>query len=829
MRNNIRLALLLIATICCSDFAGMSAHAATPIPTPAPTPLNAIKIGQCGNPANLKDWIEDESKRGLVFDARPFAVNQSTGKTSFSGSNGRISVVHMNPFVYNYRVMVAQQELVTTALTDISKLLLPPSLSSVFGNQSGAAFVAGLTPPTKLKQIEQRLNDFSSNDCQNAANPLSRTPACIAVREMYLVFTNMKNTGLLDGALAAGALAPAFTTITAPTIKFRNPALAATSADLAFKSYTTEVNQLRDEESDTYTTCHRAEQLNEKLRGYDFDAYFASLKAAQKAIAQVTTQANDLAQLVTTFNADKELSENKPTIRCKGFNCVGQFDAYARAALEVLGGYSRDLDALRANAEEMQRMYNFTEELRTKDGRFSRTDSVPKKFELSLATVTVNRTKIAQPSQAQASAGAARGAQSGDANSTGGTSPQPAETGGDSSEGTASINSGGNNFAGAGNQSGTPASGNAPAGGAAQPASQAANNLTASGQITEVIPIGRPRHALSAGLVYSPLPRRTFQSVKGFQRDAQGNPTGDGSANIVGFGENSSRRLLPMLQLNTRLLTADAASLFFSFGVSAKQDDNVDIEYLFGPSVGVLNDRALLTFGVYGGKTQNLVSDIAVGDELPDTIGDAKLYRKSYVWKPGFSFSYNFSSTKKKNATGTGAASPADDLKNEIRIGSIPFNLAVGLAYTSLEQRTYDEVVGFARNREGNLTNGRTLTRIVGLSSSSDYRLTPMAMLHTRLTKFGRHDFYFSTGVTGKKTDNSFDVEYLLGGSVNLHRRKIFLTFGAFAGKHQILGGDFFEGAQLAKTQNVTIQNRYVWKPAIAFSYDISRIIPGIR
>jgi hypothetical protein len=124
------------------------------------------------------------------------------------------------------------------------------------------------------------------------------------------------------------------------------------------------------------------------------------------------------------------------------------------------------------------------------------------------------------------------------------------------------------------------------------------------------------------------------------------------------------------------------------------------------------------------------------------------------------------------------------------------------------------------------LTNGQTLTRIVGLSSSSGYRLSPLAMLHTRLTDFGSHDFYFTTGISGKKTDNNFDVEYLLGGSMNVYRRKVFLTLGTYIGKQQTLGGNFFEGSILGTSQPVPTVNRYVWKPAFAFSYDISKIIP---
>ena len=142
-----------------------------------------------------------------------------------------------------------------------------------------------------------------------------------------------------------------------------------------------------------------------------------------------------------------------------------------------------------------------------------------------------------------------------------------------------------------------------------------------------------------------------------------------------------------------------------------------------------------------------------------------------------------------------GTSSPSDELKNEIRIGGVPFNLGLGLAVTSLEERTYDEIAGFARDRQGNLTNGQTLTRIVGLTSSSGYRMVPMVMLHTRLTDFGRsRDFYFTSGLTGKKTDNDFDLEYLLGGSVNVYGRKVFLTFGTLHRQTADLRWQFLRG-----------------------------------
>lgn len=824
-----------------------TAAQATPPPTPTPTPpLNAIKIGQCASPAQLDSWLAIEREKGNLLDARPFAINQSTGKLSFSGSTGRFTLAHMNPFVYNYRVTVAQKELINNAISDFAKLVLPPSLSSLPGLQSGRLGVAGtsLATPVRLAQIADRLDGLKPVECKSSADPTNtKTPACIATGSMYETFYAMRRSGLLGPAPAGAPYAGAFASITSSNLPpsaarlLVAPAAAPTPAPQAYAEYVRKIAALRNEEADAYTTCVAATDLNTALAGYNFDAYLAGLDAAGEAVSQVSSMAQDLTQIATAFDQDTDLKDAKPVIRCKGYKCSEQFKSYATEALNLLRVYSDEIAALRNNATEMQNMLNLTEKMKAKEGLFARTETVIKKFELTEASIAVNRVRVeddqrTQSAQRQQSGSAGGSSTGGGRNVRGGSrDPQP-QTGSAPGDGSAPADGNGNDGndqTADGNQADdeAPAQGNGNENGNGD-GNGAGNNLAPAGQINEVIQIGQPRFAVSGGLVYSPLARRTFESVKGFALDAQGNPTGDGSADVVGFGENSSRRVLPMVLLNTRLTDMRPVNLYFSWGVSAKNDGNFDIDYLFGPSVSFLKDRAFFTFGAYGGQTQNLVPDVAVGDALPDTIGDAKLYRKNMTWKPGFSFSYNLSRTTPRtveSGTTSSSSTPAADLRNEIRIGSIPFNLAVGLVYTSLEQRTYDEVVGFARNRRGELTNGQTLTRIVGLTSSSDYRLTPAVMLHSRLTKFGRHDFYFTTGVTGKKTDNNFDIEYLIGGSVNLYRRKVFLTVGGFAGKQQLLGGDFFEGAALAKSQSVTTQDRYVWKPAFSFSYDISKIV----
>jgi hypothetical protein len=129
------LPLALAATI----YAGPTAKAAAaPAASPTPTPpLNTVTIDQCRTREEIAKWVEDEQGKGLVMDARPFAINQSVGRLSFSGKTGRVTVAHMNPFAYDYRITVAQEELMSTALSDFVKLLLPPNLGTFADLQSG--------------------------------------------------------------------------------------------------------------------------------------------------------------------------------------------------------------------------------------------------------------------------------------------------------------------------------------------------------------------------------------------------------------------------------------------------------------------------------------------------------------------------------------------------------------------------------------------------------------------------------------------------------------------------------------------------------------------
>src|SRR6185312_8041370 len=673
--------------------------------------------------------------------SRPFAINQSTGKLLFTSGPGRVSVAHMNPFVYNYRISVAQQELVSTAVTDFLKLLLPPSLAGTLGTQAGeASKTTRLNAPAKLNELERRLGDFTEEECRKNGDAL----ACAATAEMKKDFDKIREHLYKKDREGRYNLSDTFMDLLNSNIKAAGGGGVIGPTESEFRKFSKKVTELRNGEADTYTTCDKAETLNTTLAGYDFDKLFGELKAAEEEMSILASLTGDLEQLTVDYSQDTALKDK--IIRCSAFNCTTQFKQYALAVRELIGaaGYELKIKSLRDQGQGMVNMLVLTNQMKHKQGLFARTFEIPRKFELSQATISVKREEV----KAENTSGG--NTQSGKPAATdGGGIPTGAVLGGASNEGSVGGESNSNSSGQL--QSGTAA-------GSEGSGSGTGSAPAAASQFNEVIQLGRPRFMLSGGMAYSPLPRRTFKAAKGFVLDAQGNPTGNGDKNVIGFDQNSPRRLFPMVFLNSRVLDREKASLFFSIGITAKHDDNLDMEYLIGPSVSFLNDRALFTFGAYGGLAQNLVDDVRIGDEVTADLGDAKFFRKRMTWKPGFSMSYSFSKTTKRAVTpsNTGANSPSDELKNEIRIGGIPFNLALGLAYTSLEQRTYDGIAGFAKNRQGALTNGRTLARIVGLTSSSNYRLTPLAMLHTRLTNLGAHDFYFTSGITGKKTNDDF-------------------------------------------------------------------------
>lgn len=178
---------------------------------------------------------------------------------------------------------------------------------------------------------------------------------------------------------------------------------------------------------------------------------------------------------------------------------------------------------------------------------------------------------------------------------------------------------------------------------------------------------------------------------------------------------------------------------------------------------------------------------------------------------------------KPNEGGGQGVSEGGKVINAKGRIGARRFELSGGMAFSSLDRREFKSVIGFARNEQGqivdengNPTDKRELTNIVGLTENSSHRFAPMVMLHTRLPSTS--NIFLSVGITGKKDDAGTDLEYLIGPSFLF--RNMFFTFGGYAGRQQRLAGDLFLGAKL-DGDDVPVRKEYRWAPAFSFTYRI--------
>lgn len=172
---------------------------------------------------------------------------------------------------------------------------------------------------------------------------------------------------------------------------------------------------------------------------------------------------------------------------------------------------------------------------------------------------------------------------------------------------------------------------------------------------------------------------------------------------------------------------------------------------------------------------------------------------------------------------GAGSAAGAKQIKTHGTIGARRFEISAGMAFSNLDRREFQPVIGYPRNAQGefidpatgNPTTDPKLTKIVGISEQSSRRFAPLAMLHYRLP-FDKRVF-MSAGFTGKQDNYGVDLEYLIGPSVLY--KNMFFTFGGYAGKQQKLAGDLFEGAPV--DGDVPVRKDYKWGWAFSFSYKI--------
>jgi hypothetical protein len=156
-----------------------------------------------------------------------------------------------------------------------------------------------------------------------------------------------------------------------------------------------------------------------------------------------------------------------------------------------------------------------------------------------------------------------------------------------------------------------------------------------------------PFFSISGGLAFSPLRKREYVRVQGFERDIQGNPVlSEGKPNlttVIGLKEDSPTRITPLVMLNGRLPGSKMGPIdgwHLSLGVTAKNDNKgTDLEFLVGPSISLLEDNLFFTFGGYAGRQQRLAGDLFEGAAVPAGVDELPI-QKNYRWNTGFSITY---------------------------------------------------------------------------------------------------------------------------------------------------------------------------------------------
>jgi hypothetical protein len=154
---------------------------------------------------------------------------------------------------------------------------------------------------------------------------------------------------------------------------------------------------------------------------------------------------------------------------------------------------------------------------------------------------------------------------------------------------------------------------------------------------------GGQRFTIAGGWYWSTLEKPQYEPVQGFPLDRDGNviiPEALGPT--VGFLERSGSRNGPIAALHTRLWpdTDRWNHLWLTFGITAKNDnEGTNAEYLVGPSVSFAEDRAFVTFGVYGGRVQELQGQLFEGGVIPKELATIPVMKNMH-WKFGVAFSW---------------------------------------------------------------------------------------------------------------------------------------------------------------------------------------------
>lgn len=164
---------------------------------------------------------------------------------------------------------------------------------------------------------------------------------------------------------------------------------------------------------------------------------------------------------------------------------------------------------------------------------------------------------------------------------------------------------------------------------------------------------GAPFFSISGGLIFSPLRKREYVRVQGFERNQAGELVLEDDkpklATVIGLKESSPTRITPAIFLNGRLKSWDNRvidGVHLTLGITAKNDnEGTDVEFLIGPSLSLLERKMFFTVGGYAGRQQRLAGNLFEGFALPAEVDEIPI-EKNYRWNVGFSLSYRIPVTQ---------------------------------------------------------------------------------------------------------------------------------------------------------------------------------------
>ncbi len=163
-----------------------------------------------------------------------------------------------------------------------------------------------------------------------------------------------------------------------------------------------------------------------------------------------------------------------------------------------------------------------------------------------------------------------------------------------------------------------------------------------------------------------------------------------------------------------------------------------------------------------------------------------------------------------------------------VQLGGPRFIVSAGVTLALLRNQEFQKGIGQAVDSKGNPISGQETATIITYSTNSSKRVSPIALLNTRLMGIGHtgEGLYVTTGVTAKSYAQGISPEYLLGLTPSFGKQHVFLTIGGYVGIRQRLTNGLFVGEQLPSgfSGNIPVQQQYKIGLSFALSYRIPKL-----